>query len=231
MSDGGPSPSEPVELAPSEAAGADLGRQGFGAGTRRVLDALKDAGDASAEDLAAEIGVTVSAVRQHLRPLEDRGLVAHRDERRGPGRPRRRYCLTPASEALWPKRYGLLANQLLGFIDETVPDAVDGAFERRGRERVARAQPRLAGRSFDDRVRELAVILDEDGYRAECQRVGRGHFRVIEHNCAIVDVARRYGKACSSELAFVRAALPDAKVERVAHMMAGAHVCAYDIRR
>jgi len=161
--------------------------------------------------------------------LEDAGLVAHRDERTAaPGRPRRWYCLAPAAERLWPKRYGQLANQLLGFIDETAPELVDEAFVRRGAQRVVRAAARLDGRDFDDRVRELAVILDEDGYLADYRRNEDG-WVITEHNCAILDVALRYSGACSSELAFLREVLPGARVERVAHMIAGAHMCAYQI--
>lgn len=223
--------SEPVELAPVEAAGVDAARMGFSAGTRRVLEALKAAGEASAEELAKTVGVTVSAIRQHLRPLEEEGLVAHHDLRPGPGRPRRRYCLAPAAEALWPKRYGLLANQLLGVIGERDPKLIDDAFDRRAQERIDRAGKRLRGLRLEAQVEELARILDEDGYLAECIEVDADHWLVIEHNCAIVDVASKYRRACSSELAFVRAALPEATVERVKHMMAGAHVCAYDIRR
>jgi DeoR family suf operon transcriptional repressor len=89
---------------------------------------------------------------------------------------------------------------------------------------------RLEGRSFDDRVRELADVLDDDGYLASCEQLRPGRWRVVEHNCAILDVAERYGAACASELAFLRDALPEADVNRTAHMMAGAHVCAYDIR-
>jgi predicted ArsR family transcriptional regulator len=51
----------------------------------------------------------------------------------------------------------------------------------------------------------------------------------VEHNCAILDVARRYGTACASELAFLRAAMPDASVDRIKHKMAGDFVCAYRI--
>jgi len=43
----------------------------------------------------------------------------------------------------------------------------------------------------------------------------------------VLDVAERYGQACSSEIAFLRQALPDARVERVSHMIGGAHSCAY----
>jgi DeoR family suf operon transcriptional repressor len=197
-----------------------------------VLSALKHRGEASAEEVAGALGVTVSAVRQHLAPLEEHGLVAHRDERPGPGRPRRRYCLTPAAEALWPKRYGQFANQLLTFIDDADPRLVEEAFEHRRRARTARAQQRMATRaSFDDRVQELARILDDDGYLASCEQGADGSWRVVEHNCAILDVAERYGEACSSELAFLRDALPGADVQRSAHMMAGAHVCAYTITK
>jgi DeoR family suf operon transcriptional repressor len=44
-------------------------------------------------------------------------------------------------------------------------------------------------------------------------------------------VAQRYGQACTSEIDFIRAVLPEADVERVKHMVAGAPHCAYEIRR
>ncbi|MCU4183266.1 ArsR family transcriptional regulator [Acidiferrimicrobium sp. IK] len=222
--------SGPLELAPSEAAGTGAGLAGFAPGARRVLEALKLAGDASAEQLAASIGVTVSAVRQQLGPLEDADLVAHRDHRAGPGRPRRRYCLAPAAEALWPKRYGALTNELLGFIEETAPDAVSAAFDRRGEQRRRRAEERLAGMDLQARVAGLAGILDEDGYLAGWEQTGPGEWMVSERNCAILDVAQRYGHACRSELDFLRAVLPGAEVERVTHIVEGAHACAYRVR-
>ncbi|HEY2430535.1 MAG TPA: helix-turn-helix domain-containing protein [Acidimicrobiales bacterium] len=223
-------PSEAVELAPTETAGQTTGLDVLPPGRRSVLSTLKTRGEASAEEVAGVLGVTVSAVRQHLAPLEAEGLIAHRDERPGPGRPRRRYCLTPAAEALWPKRYGQLTNQLLSFIEDADPALVDLAFERRRQVRVSRARQRLEGLTSDDRCRELAAILDDDGYLASCTKLGRGRWAVVEHNCAILDVAQRYGTACGTELAFLREVMPDASVERTAHMIAGAHVCAYEIR-
>ena len=35
-------------------------------------------------------------------------------------------------------------------------------------------------------------------------------YRIIEHNCAIWAVAQRYGQACTSEIDFIRAVLPEA---------------------
>jgi DeoR family suf operon transcriptional repressor len=106
-----------------------------------------------------------------------------------------------------------------------------GRLDRRRQRRLEGAQARLASREgdFAARVAELARILDEDGYLASFEALPDGSFRIVEHNCAVLDVAERYGQACSSEIAFLRQALPDARVERVSHMIAGAHSCAYEV--
>jgi predicted ArsR family transcriptional regulator len=46
---------------------------------RAVLDLLKRRGPSDAKDIAAVLGVTAMAVRQHLYALEDEGLVAFAD--------------------------------------------------------------------------------------------------------------------------------------------------------
>ena len=39
-----------------------------------------------------------------------------------------------------------------------------------------------------------------------------GSFHIVEHNCAILAVATRYGAACGTELEFIREVLPGARV-------------------
>jgi DeoR family suf operon transcriptional repressor len=96
---------------------------------------------------------------------------------------------------------------------------------------VAGALPRTQGLPFDEQVAALTAILDEDGYLADAERLPDGSWRITEHNCAILTVAHGFSQACSSELAFIREALPGATVRRVAHLMDGAHVCAYVVSR
>jgi DeoR family suf operon transcriptional repressor len=196
-----------------------------------LVSALKHAGEATAEDLAAQLGVTVSAVRQQLEGLAGDGLVAWRPQARGRGRPTHLYRLTRAAEPLFPKTYGGLTNELLGYVADADPALVDDLFDRRGQRRLEAARSRLAelGDDLAARVAELARILDEDGYLASFEARRDGSFRIVEHNCAVLDVAERYGQACSSEIAFLRQALPDARIERVSHMIAGAHACAYEV--
>jgi DeoR family transcriptional regulator, suf operon transcriptional repressor len=193
---------------------------------------LKRRGEASVQELAADLGVTRSAIRQHLGGLVEASLVERRAVPSGPGRPPMAFSLASAGEALFPRTYGQLTNELLAYVEDEDPDLLEQIFERRRRRRVEQAKERLRSkRSFAARVSELTAILDADGYLADVSRRSDGSFLVTEHNCAILGVAERYGLACSTEIEFLRDALPEATVERVAHKLGGAHVCSYEIRR
>lgn len=197
---------------------------------RTILLLLKKRGPAPSEAIAAALGVTVSGTRQHLTALERDGLLAHTDLRDGRGRPKYVYHLTPAADNLFPRTYVELANELLEYVDEADPALLDRIFDKRGARRLARARERTAGLPFPEKVRTVTALLDEDGYLAAFEALPDGTFRITEHNCAVLEVARKYGQACRTEIAFLRAALPEADVTRVAHMIAGQHVCAYDVR-
>lgn len=204
-------------------------------GRRVVLYAVRRLGDATVEDVAADVGISVSGARQHLASLAGNGLVdtmETSDEPRRRGRPRHTYHVTDLGDLLFPKAYGALTNELLGYVAETDPAAVDRLFERRRDHRIEAAAARLAHhRSLAARVAELTTILDDDGYLASHEQLSRDHFVVIEHNCAIAAVAGRYGQACTSEIEFIRGVLPNADVTRISHMVNGDRRCAYDIRR
>lgn len=204
------------------------------AGRRVVLYGVRRLDDATVDEVAELLDMTVSGARQHLTALADQGLVEATAEPRLPGargRARLTYRVTDLGDALFPKAYGALTNELLGYLDDEDASVVERIFARRRDERIRRATVRLAGKAtLGAKARELATILDEDGYLATAERVGTGAYRVVEHNCAIAAVARRYGQACSSEIEFLRAVLPGTTVERTKHMVAGDPHCAYEIR-
>lgn len=203
---------------------------------RRLLDRLKIEGQATASDLAVELELTPSGVRQHLDALREEGLVVPVGSAPGEGtssrgRPRRRWRLSVAADALYPRAYADLTNELLGYVEGSAPQLVDAIFRRRRDRRIENARTRLVGLAFAERVAGLARILDEDGYLADWRRADDGSFVVTERNCAIVGVAERYGQACGSEMEFIRAVLPEASVERVTHIVSGGLHCTYRIQR
>ena len=65
---------------------------------------------------------------------------------------------------------------------------------------------------------------------ANVDKLPNDGFRLTLHNCPIWAVASRYGLACTTELEFIQGVIPDANVTRVIHKVAGAYVCAYEIR-
>ena len=198
---------------------------------RAILLTIKKHGEARAEELAEALAITPSAVRQHLSALVAEGLLGVREQRGAAGRPKHFYSVTSAAEDLFPKTYGDLTCELLDYLAADEPGMVDRLFDRRRQRRVEQAEARLAGRSFPERVEELARILDEDGYLAAVERDGEdGTWYIVEHNCAILEVAFRYGQACSSEIGFLREVMPDAEIDRITHMASGQHHCAYRIR-
>ena len=196
---------------------------------RALLEAIKRRGEARADELADQLGITVSAVRQHLAALAAEGLVLHREVRAGPGRPHHDYRLSERGDNLFPRRYAAIVTDLLVEAEAADPELVNRMFERRRARRVERAKERLNDLGFAERVAALTTILDEDGYLAEALPQDDGSFRIVEHNCAILAVATQYGAACGTELEFIREVLPDTRVERVAHLLAGGHVCAYEV--
>ena len=198
---------------------------------RSVLYALKRCGEATVETVASSLGMTVSGARQHLTALADDGLVIVTEKPRNPelGADRPASTGSPAAEPLFPKAYGELTNELLDYLSDEDGALVEILFHKRRDSRIGRARARLEGKSLAKRVAELALILTEDGYLADWEKLPGRRFRVTEHNCAIRVVAGRHPQACSSEIEFLRAVLPDATVERTSHIVSGAPHCAYEI--
>jgi len=194
-----------------------------------VLLQLKRGRELTAKDLASRLGLSLNAVRHHLKELELEGLVGHQRLHRGVGAPVFVYRLSAGGEALFPRRYGQALTAMLDHVVEhegrgaavALLESYFGTLARRLRGDLAAAEP-------EERLQAVAKALSEEGYMAEgTAQAGSGV--LVEHNCAILAVARQWGLTCSTEIEFLRQALPDARVERVAHMMAGAHVCRYEI--
>ena len=196
---------------------------------RSVLAAVKRCGEATADELAAVLEISASAVRQHLSALRSAGLIASRQERGQPGRPADRYHATELTEPLFVTTDRDLSIEILEHIAEEDPELVDRVFDRRRRRMVEDAKDQLSGKPTDEQITLLTELLDDQGYLADVEKIDEDHYRVNLHNCAIWNVANQYRQACASELDYMRDLIPDAVVDRATHKTAGAHTCAYDI--
>jgi len=200
---------------------------------RAILVHLRRVGAASPDAIAAAIGASRSGVAQQLRALEVAGLVSRTAVRHGVGRPRHLYDVTDDAQALFPSNYEGLANGLIAAIlelggDTLLEDVMAARSRQAGnalREGLAAALP--DGAPLVDRVRELARLQDGLGYLAETVVADDG-IRLVQHNCAVHDIAVVNGAACRAELAMFRDLL-GAGVERERHIMDGDRCCAYRV--
>ncbi|HEU4828111.1 MAG TPA: winged helix-turn-helix transcriptional regulator [Gemmatimonadales bacterium] len=196
----------------------------------QVLIELKRAGRATVRELGTQLGLSVNAVRHHLKELEAAGLVAYeREQRKSVGAPRFSYALTPAGEAVFPQRY-----------KETLTELLDHLVAREGREAAVaflvsrydaladRLGPELAAASPAERMRIVTRVRADDGYMAE----GHATFccgTLTEHHCAIREVSARFPEICEAESRFLERVL-GGRVERKLHLLNGDGACEYAVR-
>jgi DeoR family suf operon transcriptional repressor len=197
---------------------------------RRVLEALKRLGEATADELAESLSITGSAVRQHLASLRSAGFVDSTPERGHAGRPSDRYCATDASEQLFGTSTDFAVG-LLELVDEEDPKLVDRLFARHRAQLVARSSAALDDMSVEERVVAVTERLDAEGYLADFEGATDGCYKINLHNCPIWAVAGRYPQACAAELGFVQDLIPDASVTRSSHKTDGTHTCTYEIHQ
>jgi len=114
------------------------------------------------EELATQLELTDNAVRAHLSTLERDGLVRQSGLRRGPRKPHFTYVLTPEADALFPKAYDALLNQLIAVLKNRLkPSEIEDVLREVGRA-VAAGAPSLEN-NLDGRVQSALTVLEAIG--------------------------------------------------------------------
>ncbi|HVB06363.1 MAG TPA: ArsR family transcriptional regulator [Acidimicrobiales bacterium] len=204
---------------------------GLSPAQRQVLVALKRRGEATAEELAEDLGITASGVRQHLATLKSSGVISSRQARGRPGRPADIFHSTELADAHFQSGADGLTRELLDLMAEEDPQLLPRILDRRRGHRVDQVRDLLAGEEgLEAKMDALVRLLDGEGYLADVERSAGETYRLTLHNCAIWALASQYGETCDSELDLLREVLPGASIERFSHKVAGAFVCGYEIR-
>lgn len=203
---------------------------GDGSTRERILLLLRTKGRLGAGELAEELNVTEMAVRRHMYVLEAEGSVNIVSVRQAMGRPLHAYELTMQADELFPKNYHVLALDLLDELADNPGTAalIDRMFEGRKQKLLERYEPRMAGKSLEQQVAELAAIQSAGGYMADFEPAEGGIYMLYEYNCPIAKVAGKYQQACRCELALFQALL-SAPVERTECLAKGGGKCSYKI--
>jgi predicted ArsR family transcriptional regulator len=196
----------------------------------RILLLLKTNGRLSAGQLSSELGLTEMAVRRHMYALEREGSISVISVKQAMGRPIHTYELTMQADDRFPKNYNLLALDLLEELAEDPETAglITRMFEGRQKKLLDRYEPRMTGKSLEQKVAELELIQNAGGYMAKAEDKANGQYILYEYNCPIAQVAGKYEQACSCELSLFESLL-QTKVERTECLAKGGGRCSYTI--
>ena len=214
--------------------GFDPAQPGASGLRRDILVQLRRDGPRSPEQLAAALGASRTGILQQLRSLEAAGFVDRRTVRHGVGRPRHLYDVTPDAQVAFPSNYDSLAAGLLAAVGTVGGDELVARVFAVRRQLIAeqfkdRLDQRLpADASLEAKVRELAVIQDEQGYLSSTSVGEDGAIRLRQCNCAIFGVAAQNSLPCEAELDLFRDVL-GANVVRETHIASGDRSCTYRI--
>lgn len=198
---------------------------------RRIIDRLKRVESTTAATMAAEFGVTDTAIRQHLDALESAGLVVrHHGEPDGRGRPPVQWTLSPLADSLFPDRHADLTVELVESIRTSLgDDALRTVIAARAERQLVNYRQRVGDGDIASRVRALASTRSAEGYVAEVTTEDDG-LVLTEHHCPIHDAASHCRGLCQAELElFQRTLGDDVVVTRKQHVLAGDARCSYRI--
>ncbi len=163
----------------------------------KIVTELRRRRRASAVELAALFGLSPNAIRQQLIILERDGLVVEVSVRRGPTKPTYEFSLTPEAEKLFPQRYDKMLGAVLRELrEQSGPRAVQQIFDGIAQRTLAKNGARLAEKSPQGKVVELAAILRENGVDADVDLLD-GSYVLHEHNCPYANVVKEHPEVCS----------------------------------
>ena len=142
-------------------------------GTRgEIVTMLRQSG-LTANQIAAQLGLSHNAVRGHLAVLLREGLIREGGRQRGVSRPAVVYEIVPDAEAVFSKAYIPFVANLLRVLRERVPPGeLDEIMHLVGR-RFAAEWPRLRG-DFPQRVEAASMLLEELGALNTIERLNGG---------------------------------------------------------
>jgi predicted ArsR family transcriptional regulator len=175
------------------------------------------------DEFVTKLGITRTAVRQHLTGLERDGLVERGPLRPTAGRPSRAFVLTPRGRERFPRQYAWFALGLLQSLKLKDRTKLAPALRAMGTDVGAKLAARADSMTGKARLDELVKVMNELGYHAEPDpRTGS----VLAHNCVFHGLAERFPEICEFDLAFL-SRLAGETLALEGCIAGGAHACRF----
>lgn len=193
-----------------------------------ILLHLKRTGQTTAGELTLALGLSLNAIRHHLKQLEVEGVVEFDRAPRAVGAPAHAFQLTSQGHALFPDRYERAVADLLDHVVKTEGrDAAVRFLEAQYRALASRLEAETQGVSAERRGEVVARVLDAEGYMATWAEATEGGL-LTEHNCPHRLIAERFPEVCVAEERFLTQVF-GVPIERRSRIADGCGTCSYRV--
>lgn len=196
-----------------------------------TLTLLLRQGEIDAAGLASQLGISVQAMRRHLRTLEDEGLVESTAVTAGPGRPSNLWRLTSRGHQHFPDGSETFAIGLLDSLAQSLPpEMLSALLQQQAQDKADQYRRHLGDAPLEERVRALIDLRSREGYVSDMAPTQDGHgWCISEFHCSVQRIAEEFPAICDQELQLIRMTFPDCQVERVHWRLESGHSCGFQI--
>ena len=147
------------------------------------------ADDLNATQLAEDMEIGVSAIRNHLETLEQRGYVDHYFERASKGRPKKMYQLTEKGSKLFPKLHGKFSETLMEVLREEMGEEKADELLSKVAKELGEEIEESVDSSPADYIDGIVGKLRDWGFLPEFESYNGG-YRLEQKNCVFPKVAK-----------------------------------------
>lgn len=205
---------------------------GFGPRQQQLLKTLLEHKSGhTVEELSKSLGITRTAVNQHLLALERGGYVIKDKLTKTGGRPGYTYILTRQGYDLFPKQYAWFSRLLLESLKEELgKEGLERYLRKLGSQLSATLKNRLRAKTTEGRMDEVAEMLQELGYDAYAGITEEQQPALTAHNCVYHDLAATHNEVCEFDITLLSSML-DANIEHQTCMARGDHCCRFIVHK
>lgn len=197
---------------------------------QNLLHALQTNKSGLTMDILAEaLGITRTAVRQHIAALEIQGFVEKGQTLSSGGRPSQFYQLTSKGFDLFPKQYALFSTFLLNaLITEKGADGLSSWLYQLGKQVAQSFKHKTEDETLQGRLIKTVNVMNTLAYDAYViENIPNQFEGAIEAvNCVYHDLAADHPQVCQFDLALLEN-LTDSKVQHEKCIQKGDSACRF----
>lgn len=202
---------------------------GFGRTQSALMQLLlRNKGGLTVDQIAEGLGVTRTAVNQHLSSLERDGHVVRRNIIPTGGRPSRQYALSDRGMHLFPKNYDMFSLKTLeALVNNLGAGQVRKVLTELGRDLGTELGARLKTKPLSEKLSEIVSVMQELGFDAKLdEKASKNEPTISAYNCIYHTLAQAHPDVCELDLALLREA-SSSNIEHLSCMAKGANECRF----